>query len=85
MIPFTTFDALLLLFLTLMLVFTILVFVVKDLLLAVIFSGVEGTFLAFIYFLLQAPDISLAQVAVDVGIETLVFIAAVFWTRRYEE
>jgi uncharacterized MnhB-related membrane protein len=85
MIPFTTFDALLLLFLTLMLIFTILVFAVKDLLLAVIFSGVEGLFLAFIYFILQAPDISLAQIAVDVGIETLVFIAVVFWTRRYEE
>lgn len=79
------FDLLLLVSLALMLLFMILTVVSRDLLLAVVFSGVESLVLAFIYFLLQAPDISLAQIAISAGIRNLLFIGALHWTRRFEE
>ena len=79
------FDLMLIVSLALTLLFMILTIVSKDLLLAVVFSGVESFVLAFIYFLLQAPDISLAQIAISVGIRNLLFIGALHWTRRFEE
>ncbi len=80
-----TFDLMLIVSLALTLLFMILTIVSKDLLLAVVFSGVESLVLAFIYFLLQAPDISLAQIAISAGIRNLLFIGALHWTRRFEE
>jgi uncharacterized MnhB-related membrane protein len=71
--------------LVMMLLFMVLTVVSRDLLLAVIFSGVESLVLAFAYFLLQAPDISLAQIAISAGIRNLLFIGALHWTRRFEE
>ena len=79
------FDLLLIISLTLTLLFMILTVVSRDLLLAVVFSGVESLVLALIYFLLQAPDISLAQIAISAGIRNLLFIGALHWTRRFEE
>ena len=80
-----TFDLMLIVSLALTLLFMILTIVSKDLLLAVVFSGVESLVLAFIYFLLEAPDISLAQIAISAGIRNLLFIGALHWTRRFEE
>ncbi len=80
-----SFDILLIVSLSLTLLFMILTIVSKDLLLAVVFSGVESLVLAFIYFLLEAPDISLAQIAISAGIRNLLFIGALHWTRRFEE
>jgi len=80
-----SFDLLLMISLALTLLFMVLTVVSKDLLLAVVFSGVESLVLAFIYFLLQAPDISLAQIAISAGIRNLLFIGALRWTRRFEE
>ena len=80
-----TFDLMLIVSLALTLLLMILTIVSKDLLLAVVFSGVESLVLAFIYFLLEAPDISLAQIAISAGIRNLLFIGALHWTRRFEE
>ena len=82
---FNAFDLMLIVSLALTLLFMILTIVSKDLLLAVVFSGVESLVLAFIYFLLEAPDISLAQIAISAGIRNLLFIGALHWTRRFEE
>ncbi len=79
------FDLMLIVSLALTLLFMILAIASKDLLLAVVFSGVESLVLAFIFFLLQAPDIALAQIAISVGIRNLLFIGALHWTRRFEE
>jgi uncharacterized MnhB-related membrane protein len=38
-----------------------------------------------LYFLLQAPDIALAQIAISAGIRNLLFIGALHWTKRFEE
>ena len=80
-----TFDLMLAVSLASTLLFMILTIVSKDLLLAVVFSGVESLVLAFIYYLLEAPDIALAQIAISAGIRNLLFIGALHWTRRLEE
>ena len=85
MMLYGTFDQLLAIFLVLTLAFTVLTIMARDLLLAVVFSGVESLFLAMLYFLLQAPDIALAQIAISAGIRNLLFIGALYWTKRFEE
>lgn len=80
-----TFDLLLIISLALTLLAIILTIISRDLLLAIVFSAVESLLLAFIYYLLQAPDIALAQVAISAGIRNLLLIGCLHWTRRFEE
>lgn len=63
---------------------TILAVRTRDLLYAVVFSALQSTCYAFIYFLLMAPDIALVYVAVSVGVYPLVLITLVKRTGRYE-
>jgi energy-converting hydrogenase B subunit D len=57
----------------------------KDLLAAVLFSALQSTCYALIYYLLMAPDIVLVYLPVSVGILPLITVILVKKTERYEE
>jgi len=66
-------------------VFTYLAVVEKNLLHAVIFSAVQSTMYALIYFLLMAPDIVLVYLPVGVGIYPAIVLLLVKKTDKVDE
>jgi len=71
--------------LVLLALISLLVVRLKDLLYAVIVMGASDSLIAFIFFLLEAPDIAITQVAVAAGLSTMIFIVAIAKTKRMEE
>jgi uncharacterized MnhB-related membrane protein len=57
----------------------------RDLLAAVIIFSVYGLIMALMWQRLQAPDLALTEAAVGAGITTVLFVVAIFKTRRREE
>ena len=57
----------------------------KDLLLAVIASGVISLILSIFFFILQAPDVALTEAAIGVALTTIIFVITIKKTTRYEE
>ncbi len=57
----------------------------KDLFKAVIFSAIQSTIYAFIYYMLMAPDIDLVYIPVAVGLYPAVIIALIKKTTREEK
>ncbi|MCS7111700.1 MAG: DUF4040 domain-containing protein [Ignisphaera sp.] len=56
----------------------------RDLVKAVIFSAVQSTLYAFLYYLLMAPDIFLTYIPVGVGLYTALILILIKKTERYE-
>ncbi|AHF79504.1 hydrogenase subunit MbhD domain-containing protein [Thermococcus paralvinellae] len=56
----------------------------KDLLKAVGFSAVQAISYAIVFYILMAPDIILAYIAIAVGIYSALLIFAISKTGRYE-
>jgi energy-converting hydrogenase B subunit D len=56
----------------------------KDLLKAVVYSAIQSTFYALLYFLLMAPDIVLVYLPVAVGLIPGVLIILISKTEREE-
>lgn len=71
--------------LTLGVVFTYFAIKSKDLLKATVFSAAQSAAYALAFFLLMAPDIVLAYIAVAIGIYTVVLLYVISKTERYEE
>jgi len=71
--------------LTLGALFTYLAIKSKDLIKAAIFSAGQSAAFVLAFFLLMAPDVVLAYVAVAVGIYTVVLLYVISKTERYEE
>lgn len=57
----------------------------KDLLYAVIASGILSLFLSIVFVILQAPDVALTEAAIGVALTTIIFIIAIRNTVRYED
>jgi energy-converting hydrogenase B subunit D len=57
----------------------------RDLLAAVIIFSVYSLIMALIWQRLQAPDLALTEAAVGAGVTTVLFVVAIFKTRRREE
>jgi energy-converting hydrogenase B subunit D len=57
----------------------------RDLLAAVIIFSVYSLIMALMWQRLQAPDLALTEAAVGAGITTVLFVVAIFKTRRREE
>lgn len=57
----------------------------KDLLYAVIASGILSLFLSIVFLLLQAPDVALTEAAIGVALTTIIFVIAIRNTVRYED
>jgi len=66
------------------LVFSYLAITEKDLLKAIGFSAVQAVAYAIIFYILMAPDIVLAYVAIAVGIYSALLVFVVSKTERYE-
>ncbi len=76
---------LLILLLLLMIAAAVYSVVQKDLLYAVIGTGVISLVLSILFFLLQAPDVALTEAAIGVALTTIIFIITIRNTSRYEE
>jgi energy-converting hydrogenase B subunit D len=57
----------------------------RDLLAAVIIFSVYSLIMALMWQRLQAPDLALTEAAVGAGVTTVLFLVAIFKTRRREE
>ena len=57
----------------------------KDLLFAVIGTGVISLVLSVLYLLLQAPDVALTEAAIGVALTTIIFIITIRNTVRFED
>ncbi len=57
----------------------------KDLLYAVIATGVISLILSALFFLLQAPDVALTEAAIGVALTTIIFIITIRNTVRNED
>ncbi len=71
--------------LLLMLVASIYAIVQKDLLYAVIATGVISLVLTVLFYLLQAPDVALTEAAIGVALTTIIFIITIRNTVRHED
>ena len=56
----------------------------KDLLVAVIFMAAMSLLLSMEFYLLQAPDVAIAEAAVGAGLTTAIFVLAINKTARWE-
>ncbi len=59
--------------------------VFKDLMNAVIASCLVSLIAAILFYLLQAPDVAMAEAAIGAALVTAVFVIAIRRTNRYEE
>jgi len=57
----------------------------KDLLYAVIGTGVISVILSVFFFLMQAPDVALTEAAIGIALTTIIFIITIRNTSRYED
>jgi len=57
----------------------------KDLLYAVISTGVISIVLSVFFFLMQAPDVALTEAAIGIALTTIIFIITIRNTSRYED
>jgi len=56
----------------------------KDLLYAVLATGVVSLILSLVFLLLQAPDVALTEAAIGIALTTIVFVITIRNTSRYE-
>jgi len=57
----------------------------RDLISAVIASCMVSLMAAILFYLLQAPDVAMAEAAIGAALVTAIFIIAIRRTKRYEE
>ena len=57
----------------------------KDLLAAAIAFAAFSLLLSLEFYLLQAPDVAIAEAGIGAGLTTAIFIIAIRGTKRYEE
>ena len=57
----------------------------KDLMLAVIGTGIVSVILSALFLILQAPDVALTEAAIGIALTTIIFIITLKKTKRYEE
>ena len=63
----------------------VLVVAFKDLLSAAIAFAAFSLMLALEFYLLQAPDVAIAEAGIGAGLTTAIFIVAIRGTKRFEE
>ena len=71
--------------LTGMILMAVLVLRVRDLMVAAIALAAFSLMMALEYYLLQAPDVAIAEAGIGVGLTTAIFMVAIRATRRREE
>jgi len=68
-----------------MLVAAVATSVFRDLISAVILSAAVSLLASLLFYLLDAPDVAMAEAAIGAGLTTAMFVVAVRKTNRYEE
>ena len=63
---------------------TLLAILERDLVRAVVFSAIQSTVYAFIYYILMAPDIDLVYIPVAIGLYPAVILFLIKKTERFE-
>ncbi len=71
--------------LLLMIAAAIYAIVQKDLLYAVIATGIISLVLSILFYLLQAPDVALTEAAIGVALTTIIFVITIRNTERMED
>ena len=69
----------------LMLVAAIAASVFRDLISAVIAAALVSLIASILFYLLQAPDVAMAEAAIGAALTAAIFIIAIRRTKRYEE
>ena len=82
MTPFLLLQALVLLGL---IVTAVLIISFKDLLAAALAFAAFSLLLSLEFYLLQAPDVAIAEAGIGAGLTTAIFIIAIRGTKRFEE
>ena len=82
MTPFLLLQALILIGL---IVTGVLIISFKDLLAASVAFAAFSLLLSLEFYLLQAPDVAIAEAGIGAGLTTAIFIIAIRGTKRYEE
>jgi len=62
----------------------VLVFYFKDLISAAIAFGVLSLLLSLEFFILQAPDVAIAEAGIGAGLTTAILVIAIRGTERFE-
>ena len=75
-------EAILILF---MLVAAVATSVFRDLISAVVLCAAVSLLASVLFYLLDAPDVAMAEAAIGAGLTTAMFVVAVRKTKRYEE
>jgi len=57
----------------------------KDLLSAVIIFSAYSLMMSVLWLILKSPDVALTEAAVGAGVTTILFIAVISKTKRYEK
>ncbi|MEW6070082.1 MAG: hydrogenase subunit MbhD domain-containing protein [Candidatus Thermoplasmatota archaeon] len=57
----------------------------KDLIVCAIAAGIMSLLLSLEFYVLQAPDVAIAQAGIGAGLTTAIYIVAIRGTRREEE
>ena len=82
MTPFLLVQALVLLGLV---ITGVLIFAFKDLLAAAIAFAAFSLLLSIEFYLLQAPDVAIAEAGIGAGLTTAIYMIAIRGTKRHEE
>lgn len=69
----------------LMLVAAIATSVLRDLISAVVTCAAVSLLASLLFYLLDAPDVAMAEAAIGAGLTTAIFVLAVRKTKRHEE
>jgi len=69
----------------LMLVGAVAASIFRDLISAVIAAALVSLVAAILFYLLQAPDVAMAEAAIGAALTAAIFIIAIRRTKRYEE
>lgn len=74
-------------FLMILFLFVTIIFIqkTKDLLNAVILYAVFSLVVSMIWLLLKTPDVALTEAAIGAGVTTVLFIAVLSKTKRFEQ
>ena len=57
----------------------------KDLLVSVVYLAVMSLMLATEFYILQAPDVAIAEAAIGAGLSTVIYLIAIKRTERLEK
>ncbi len=56
----------------------------RDLFISVVYLAAMSLMVAIEFYILQAPDVAIAEAAVGAGLSSVIYIIAIYKTKRFE-